>query len=73
MMGEEKCWAGLVPLNCDLCHGVIGSTFVDGRTTQGPWGCLCPQCHSRYGVGLGTGRGQRYDKQADGRWLKTAG
>jgi hypothetical protein len=32
-----------------------------------------PTCHRLHGVGLGVGMGQRYVRQADGRWLKTGG
>ena len=32
---------------------------VDGKTRDGPWAYMCDECHDRFGVGLGTGRGQR--------------
>lgn len=32
---------------------------VDGKTVDGPWAYMCDGCHRRFGVGLGTGRGQR--------------
>jgi hypothetical protein len=35
--------------------------FVDGRTIYGPWALMCIDCHTRNGVGLGTGKGQKYD------------
>jgi hypothetical protein len=42
---------------------------------------MCPACWARLeqawglqpGFSLGTGRGQQYTKQADGKWLKTGG
>lgn len=47
---------------CDFCHKVISDgTYVDGATTIGPWANMCEGCYRLYGVGLGTGRGQRYD------------
>lgn len=69
------------PMTCDLLgtipglHDDIGKhgEFVDGRTQMGPWANMCMTCHRRHGVGLGTGKGQRYTRQADGRWLKTGG
>lgn len=64
---------GGAPAECDTCHGDIKSKFIDGATTMGPWGNMCPACHKRLGRGLGTGKGQQYEKQADGRWLKTGG
>jgi hypothetical protein len=45
-------------------------TFVDGKTRQGPWGLLCWLCWRGQGFALGTGTGQRYVQQPDGRWLK---
>jgi len=40
---------------CDFCgkEGVI-----DGRTKMGPWAFMCRECHKKYGVGLGLGKGQ---------------
>jgi len=70
---EAKKWMGSPPQDCDLCHQPICGTFVDGKTTFGPWAFMCPACHRRNGHGLGMGRGQEYQKQEDGSWLKTAG
>lgn len=62
------------PATCDLnATHKITDTFVDGRTSMGSWADMCPNCHRQYGVGVGIGRGQKYEKQDDGRWLKTAG
>lgn len=57
-----KRWIGAIP-NCNHC-GRPGSEagFVDGKTSLGPWSIQCPTCHPKYGVGLGTGRGQLYDR-----------
>lgn len=63
-----RTWDGTNPTKCDLCRCAIKSTFVDGRTTLGPWGILCVQCHNTYGVGLGTGKGQKYILTA-GKWV----
>lgn len=35
--------------------------FVDGATQFGPWALMCLPCHERYGKGIGTGRGQKYN------------
>lgn len=50
---------------CDICHTDLPTKvyFVDGRTKRGPWALMCPACHHRYGVGLGTGFGQKYDSK----------
>jgi hypothetical protein len=51
--------------NCDMCTATLSADvieyFVDGATKQGPWAILCPQCFEQHGVGLGLGRGQKYD------------
>jgi hypothetical protein len=51
----------------------IEDEFVDGRTFGGSWAIMTPRSHRKSGVGLGTGRGQRYERQEDGRWLKVEG
>lgn len=66
-----KFWCGN-PTACDACHAPLGHSFVDGWTPRG-WGILCDPCHGALGRGLGIGRGQRYEKQTDGKWLQTAG
>lgn len=74
-MATLKFWMGSVPSNCDACSMELTDKFYDAKTKFGPWGNLCPACHTN-GPGLGkvgTGLGQGYTKQDDGRWLKTAG
>jgi hypothetical protein len=66
-------WHGPAPNACDCCGIGIHSVFVDGATDRGQWGNLHPTCHERIGRGLGAGRGQRYEKQVDGRWLRMEG
>jgi len=66
-------WEGSKP-SCELSRNHrIGSEFYDAKTKMGPWGKLCPSCFRHFAVGLGKGKGQKYEKQADGRWLKTGG
>jgi hypothetical protein len=51
--------------SCDI-HKQKGTEVpatVDGKTTFGPWANMCDECFSVYGVGLGTGRGQRLIKR----------
>lgn len=53
---------------------LIGNEFIDGKTIYGPWGIMAGgQSFATHGVGLGTGKGQRYAKQPDGRWKKVEG
>lgn len=68
-------WMGVVVPTCDTCPRPIVSVFYDMKTKQGPWGCLCTDCafHGDGVAQLGTGLGQRYEKQADGKWIKTGG
>ena len=57
-------WQGEIPTKCQMCGDTnVGKTFVDGRLTHGPWAITCVTCHTKYGVGLGTGRGQLYVNQ----------
>jgi hypothetical protein len=64
-----KKWFGKWPTKCETCYydeGIMLGDypfFVDGRTVQGYWALMCPQCHRQYGVGLGTDRGQKYDSK----------
>ena len=58
-----KKWIGTWPAQCDICGDDLHdeSYFVDGRTKFGPWALLCPDCHKISGMGLGPGKGQKYD------------
>ena len=69
---EKVYWIGGDNDQCDVCQKEIDKTFFDAATRKG-WGILCPLCFSRDGFGLGTGRGQKYELQPDGKWLKTGG
>jgi hypothetical protein len=72
-MVEKKFWVGDVPSVSDF-GGNITDEFIDGATRQGPWGLMTPAEFVIHGRGdLGTGRGQRYKKQSDGKWLKVEG
>ena len=42
---------------CDVC--MKEPAKYDAKTTMGPWANLCAGCFGTYGIGLGTGRGQR--------------
>lgn len=58
-----KRWLSEMPTQCDLCKTPLkGKSFVDGKTAFGPWGLMCTACHRDQGFGLGTGRGQQYNK-----------
>lgn len=47
---------------CDLCKQEGRDdvpAHYDGATIYGPWAYMCEAHHGLYGVGLGTGRGQK--------------
>lgn len=55
---------------CDFCEKLRQDPdlkkhewFVDGKTKFGPWALMCPKHFKQYGVGLGTGKGQKYDSK----------
>ena len=66
-------WTGFVPVTDDFGSHIY-DVFIDGRTAMGPWALMTPTSWANHGVRrLGTGNGQRYKKQPDGRWLKVEG
>lgn len=72
----DRYWLSPVPERCETCEQPMGDTMYDSAVGRGgPWACMCGNCFA-FGPGLGelgTGRGQKYEKQPDGRWLKTGG
>jgi hypothetical protein len=75
-MAEKKVfWQGTPPAQCDIGQEDLNKigVFYDAMIHSGQWGNLCPKCFGNHGVGLGTGRGQKYVQQSDGKWLKTEG
>lgn len=69
---KAKYWVGDTPRMCDMCREPFTDEFSE-CAMYGVWGCFCPRCVRRYELSYGMGKGQRYTKQADGRWMKTAG
>lgn len=69
----RRYWTGSIRQKDDFGLSV-GDTFIDGKTIHGPWAIMTPSSWRSHGVGrLGTGYGQKYKKQSDGRWLKIEG
>ena len=56
-------WIGQLPTKCDLCKEPLSDGFYGGKTIFGPWAVMCPLCHRDAGVGIGIGKGQRYDEE----------
>jgi hypothetical protein len=69
----KRYWTGETPTHCAVTGITIKDCFIDGKTQLGPWAFMSPEGHAVAGVGLGTGYGQKYRKQPDGRWLKVEG
>lgn len=43
---------------CDV-NNSHGNAAYDAKTVWGPWANLCVKCFQDFGIGLGTGKGQR--------------
>ena len=56
-----KRWGAKTPEKCDGCGETLEGVFIDGKTIFGPWAIMCENCHTTHGVGLGLGKGQKYD------------
>lgn len=54
-------------VKCDICKKPLSSTYIDGKTKQGPWANMCLSCHKAFGVGLGLGKGQVFDAKTGER------
>ncbi len=66
-------WLSPLTGNCQLCNGPYNKTMYDANLRGVGWGNFCHSCFTDHRGTLGTGRGQKYTKQADGRWLKVGG
>jgi hypothetical protein len=66
-------WPGELSPNDDF--GVpYKNIMFDAKTKNGPWANMTEKSFRNHAVGLlGTGFGQMYEKQPDGRWLKIKG
>lgn len=74
-MAQKKYW--MSPLgDTDDFSVPYKDEMIDGKTRMGPWANMTPESWFKYGGTngkLGLGLGQRYKKQADGKWLKVEG
>lgn len=57
---SEQVTVAVLP-KCDFCTAAVTVTRAryDGKTVMGPWANMCEVHFNEYGIGLGTGRGQR--------------
>jgi len=69
---EEVVWTGKAD-RCQLCLKKLKDSFVEGVVLPDRyWTVMCIDCHAVYGNGLGTGKGQKYEKQGS-KFVKVAG
>jgi hypothetical protein len=54
-------WIGTKPDRCEICRQPLKDFFYDGRVFTGAWAIMCQGCFVLFGVGLGLGKGQKYD------------
>ena len=64
------------PEICDLCGCAFDEEkyLIDGGIKgSSMWACMCADCFTEQGKGIGWGSGQLYRRQHDGSWLLVAG
>jgi hypothetical protein len=74
-MAKDVFWCGRVPLNDDFGR-IYGTVMYDAKTRFGHWANMSEESWQIEGGTcgqLGTGLGQKYELQEDGRWLKVEG
>lgn len=63
-----------LPSECQLCSANITTDFVDAKIPRfGRWGNVCLDCASAEDVKYGTGHGQQYQLQSDGKFHRVKG
>ena len=59
-------------MTCDFCGKQLDFWYYDGKTSKGPWACMCELCFFDHGIGLGMGKGQKFELVND-VWKKVKG
>lgn len=73
-MPKKVYWLGHLSDACQLCERPYNGIMYDCSLPQnGMWANICQICFRKTGSALGVGRGQEYQRQKDGRWLKVKG
>ncbi len=67
-----KVWQG--KKECDVCGWSLDleTDLYDAKTKLGPWATMCGYCFEGLGIGLGTGKGQKYVKDETGQFVSVA-
>ena len=67
----------MVPNNCQVCDSKLETEAYDAKVLfeafYGRWGWFCRGCFKDNLCRLGTGYGQRYNRNENGVWEKTGG
>ncbi len=71
-MAKQIFWCGPID-KCQLTGDELGDTMYDARLPSGQWGNIGQRAFEENGCRLGTGLGQKYKRQEDGRWLLVEG
>jgi len=66
-------WSSPLPDACQLTGKPFNGVMYDANLPGLGWGNFCFEAFDERGGKLGTGLGQKYRLQDDGRWLKVAG
>lgn len=67
-------WLSPLPATgCQLRNKPFGGVMYDANLPGIGWGNWCQETFEQFGGKLGTGLGQKYVLQDDGRWLKVEG
>lgn len=65
-------WYGDITV-CDYCRGPFRGDVMYDASLGIAWGNVCQRCFDALGCKLGTGFGQKYELQTNGKWKKTKG
>ena len=68
----ETYWLSPLDDACQITGEPLKGVMYDAKTPLG-WANIGQAAFDHFGCRLGLGLGQKYELQADGRWLKTGG
>jgi hypothetical protein len=71
-MTKQAIWLGQTKC-CNVCQGPFTTELFDAKLITGQWGTVCDGCFKTFGLGLGTGLGQKYAKRDNDIYVKVEG